>query len=238
MEIRNLIQQNESDLITLYAKLQSLINSHDPISIKIISAIKREYIPIIDTNSIKQNPTLSYFQKSIEVRNAFTKTIKKTRLPDFNIAYFNQTLTGWQNSTFTGNDVFYGSSTRFQGFTVGLSVPIWLKPYQSKISSASIQEKIASQNLEYYHLHLKTQYQSALNEYNKSLNTLTFYENKALKQSDLIFLNAQKAFKSGEIGYIEYSNALNQALTIQNNHLTSLLKFNLSVVTLEYISGQ
>lgn len=235
LEIRNLIQQNDADINIAAAKLQLLMNSSESVSVSKTTFTKKEFASNFDTSLVKQNPALAYYQKNILVNEAFTKTEKSKRMPDLSFGYFNQTLTGYQNTT--GTDRYFGSGYRFQGFTVGIAVPIWMKAMNAKINVASINEKIANQNYEFYNALLKNDYANAVQEFKKCERNLNFYEQTALKQADLILQNAQKAFKGGAVNYLEYSMALTKVLSIQNNHLDELLKYNLAIVRLEYVAG-
>jgi cobalt-zinc-cadmium resistance protein CzcA len=236
LEIRNAIQQNDAEIAISEAKLKTLINSPEPVTITKISFSKREYNEIADTSYIKQNPTIGLYTKNVLVNTAFTKTEKSRRLPDINLGYFNQSLTGFQN--INGTDRYFSASKRFQGFSVGIAVPIWLKADNARINVANINEKVAAQHLAYYQMLIGNDYNNALQELKKCERTLLFYEQTALKQADLIFNNAQKAFKSGAADYIEYSMALTKVLSIQNNHLNEILQYNLAVIKLEYYTGQ
>ena len=115
---------------------------------------------------------------------------------------------------------------------------MWMSAYNAKIASAQIHEKIADQNLKNYNAQLNNEYFSALQELKKCNTALLYYEQQALTQADNILKSAQKSYKSGDINYMEYSNALNKVLSIKNNHLDQLLKHNLAVIKIEFITGK
>ena len=66
---------------------------------------------------------------------------------------------------------------------------------------------------------------------------MNYYEESALSQSELILNNAQKAFKSGTIGYVEYVQAINQGVQIQSGWLEALKNYNQAIIHLEYLAG-
>ena len=235
-ETKNLIQQNEADIQITTSRLQLLLNTKATISLQQVNNIKIAYTSTEDSNRLNQNPMFDYFQKSILVSNAFTKTEKNKLLPELSIGYFNQSLQGFQNVN--GKEKYFDVYDRFQGINIGIAVPIWLKATNANIDAAKINEQIATQNLEYYQFQLNNDYSIALKEYQKCNLSLDYYEKTALIQAEQILLNAQKSFKGGVINYIEYTNALNKVLTIKNNHLNQLLNHNLAVIKLAYITGQ
>lgn len=235
-ENQNLMQQNEADIQILSSKLQLLLNSTTLITTTPLLFEKRTMLAIADTSLELQNPTMEYLKKSILVNSAFTKTEKNRRMPDLSIGYFNQSLRGIQN--INGTERYFGLTDRFQGVTLGLAVPMWMSAYNAKIASAQIHEKIADQNLKNYNAQLNNDYFSALQELKKCNTALLYYEQQALTQADNILKSAQKSYKSGDINYMEYSNALNKVLSIKNNHLDQLLKHNLAVIKIEFITGK
>ena len=72
----------------------------------------------------------------------------------------------------------------------------------------------------------------------KNKNTLDYYEKNALLNADLIIKQADKGFKSGEIGYVEYLQGLKSALAVKSGYLLGLNQYNQSVITLEFLLGK
>ena len=58
-----------------------------------------------------------------------------------------------------------------------------------------------------------------------------------LKNAELILVQAGKAYRGGEIGYIEYLQSLKNAIAIKSNYLQSLNLYNQSVVKIEFLLG-
>jgi heavy metal efflux system protein len=64
-----------------------------------------------------------------------------------------------------------------------------------------------------------------------------YYEQSGLTQAQVIQDNARRAFRAGEIGYVEFSLALQQALTIRFTYLDLLNQYNQSVLYGQYLVG-
>jgi cobalt-zinc-cadmium resistance protein CzcA len=58
-----------------------------------------------------------------------------------------------------------------------------------------------------------------------------------LAQAQLIQTNARRLFSSGDIGYVEFSLAIQQALTIRLTYLDLLNQYNQSVLYINYLAG-
>ncbi len=63
------------------------------------------------------------------------------------------------------------------------------------------------------------------------------YEQNALPTADIITQNALKSYQSGNMGYMEFSNGLNRALTIRTNYLTILHQYNQAIIAIEFLIG-
>ena len=93
-------------------------------------------------------------------------------------------------------------------------------------------------NFEQYQTNVQNQYSQYLQEYMQDKNTLEYYEKSALPNAELIIKQADKGFKYGEIGYVEYLQSIRTALTIKSNHLSSLNQYNQSIIKLEFLLGK
>jgi cobalt-zinc-cadmium resistance protein CzcA len=67
---------------------------------------------------------------------------------------------------------------------------------------------------------------------------MNYYETSALQNANRLMSHAKKAFRGGEIGYIEYLQALKNVIAIRSNYLTAIYQYDLSVIKLEYLLGK
>jgi cobalt-zinc-cadmium resistance protein CzcA len=156
-------------------------------------------------------------------------------LPNLEVGYFNQTLIGFQNTT--GTEDFYDKNKRFQGFLVGVSFPLWVAPQAARSKAAHYQVEAAQKNADYAKATLNQEFEQAQRELKKNAASLSFYETSALQNASLILSQASKAFRAGEIGYIEYLQSLRTATEIKTNYLMALQQHNLSVIKIEFLTG-
>jgi len=59
-----------------------------------------------------------------------------------------------------------------------------------------------------------------------------------IPRADLLLENAQKGYKNGKIHYIEYTNAIEQAINIKTDYLERLNKFNHIINHIEFLIGK
>ncbi len=234
-EINVLLQQNQSDIEIYRTQLQTLLNSESQIDISVNRLEVRKVL--LEAQSIEDNPTLAWFRQQIEVAEKEKSVEKSKMLPDLTLGYFNQSLNG-PNQDLDGRPIVFTPSDRFTGFQVGIAIPL----FSSRASIASIRAAdLKKQESEVRLLattnELDGRLRSLLQQYQKFQNSLEYFESNALPQADLILKQAQKGFESGDVGYVEYTQGLNRALSIQFNYLEILNQFNQTVIEIEFISG-
>ncbi len=233
MEIKNLGRLNDADIRISQTRLQALLKSDLPV---MAGDILVRQVPPEEMTSFQNNPQLDYLKQQVTISNQFKKVERNRIMPDLLFGYFNQSLTGVQN--INGQDTFYPRSTHFQGFELGLGIPLWFAPHVARSRAAAFQEEASRKNAEYFETTLNGAYTQALQEFDKNLASLDYYETSALINAELILTQARKAYRTGEIGYIEYLQSLRSALSIKSNYLISLNQYNQSIIKLEFLSGK
>ncbi len=236
LEVKNKLHQNLSD-IGIYARsFQNLLNT-DIYFIPSDTILKRAgNLPDIDSAGIGMNPSLGFIRQQVEVSRR-EKVLEQSRMmPDLSIGYFSQTIQGIQE--INNVPVTFGSGDRFNGIQAGISVPLWIVPFTSKVKAARINEEIAISDAEYYSRYLSSTYKSLLDEYKKYSGTVDFYEKQAVPESDLIIDQSSRSYKAGALDYLDYVISLSRALEIKQNYLDALNNFNQTIINIEYIRGQ
>jgi len=236
-EIKAMLQQNLSDIEIYQTQLQTLLNVESPVDITVGKLEVRESTVLLDTTSIANNPTLAWFRQQIEVAER-EKLVEKSRLlPDLTVGYFNQSLNG-PNQDLDGNPVTFSSSDRFTGFQVAIAIPLFgAKAQGSVIKAAELRKQESEARLQAITNELQGRFRSLFQQYQKFQTSLDYYEQNALPQAELILKQAQRGFESGEIGYVEYIQGLNRALTVRFNYLDILNQYNQTIIEIEFISG-
>ena len=230
LEIKNRLQQNEADSYILQTRLQVLVKSTD------LVAATDDFVKLtLSAGSVENNPTLLYEMQQTNISKQVLRVERNKFLPNLEVGYFNQTLIGFQNTT--GTEDFYDKNKRFQGFLVGVSFPLWIAPQAARSKAAHYQVEAAQKNADYAKATLNQEFEQAQRELKKNAASLSFYESSALQNASLILSQASKAFRAGEIDYIEYLQSLRTAIEIKTNYLMALQQHNLSVIKIEFRTG-
>lgn len=235
-ELRNRQNQNEADIRILENRLQVYLYAPEAVTTAEDTLKKLPFVPTSDSASVTQNPLLRYFASQVKQTEASTK-LEKTRLwPDFTVGYFNQTLYGTPN--YQKPEIVAGSTSRFQGVSFGLAIPIWAKPQLAKIRYAEAQKNASSAQLDVNRKNLEGQYAQAIQEYQKWKSSLAYFETTALPTARTLNESALKSYKSGNIGYVEFLQGMNRAVQLETEYLQLLNQYNQSILQIEFLTGK
>lgn len=235
-EVKNQLRQNASDQLTYNAQLKVLLNATDEVTFAVEPFVPLETTLLHDADQVSNNPQLA-LQRSLREVAAQEKRVEANRaLPDISIGYFSQTLIGVQ-TLLDGTDQTYTSSDRFSGFTLGIAVPLWFAPANSRIKAAGARSEAARYQAEYLDRQLHGEWNEAVQQFEKFRNSLDYYRSSAMPNANLLIQQSTIAFRAGEISQADFRLNVQQALSIQESYIQTVLYYNQSIHTLEFLSG-
>jgi cobalt-zinc-cadmium resistance protein CzcA len=179
---------------------------------------------VLVQNNIDSNKLLNHPQIEIHnLKNDYIKqdiSLQKTKLlPEISVGYFNQQIDNVRG---------------FEGFEVGLSIPLWFVPEANNISISKIEYDKSINNLEYLKRNYYNKYTSILRKLEQIQERIKYFEDVGIRNVEENILLTTKLFNSGEIEYIEYIQNLNDALNIKKEYLATLLKYNQIIAEINY----
>jgi cobalt-zinc-cadmium resistance protein CzcA len=206
-----------------YTALRLLLQTEDVIQIDTLMSLKRPQptrmlAPVISEN----NPLLNVLKQQIVTSRIQTRIEQSNKLPDWRVGVLNQSI-----------ERRYG----FTALHLGMSLPIFTKAYNARIEAARVHEQIKETQLNYASRQLTTELEMAREQQRSLTATLDYYENFALPQAELIEKTALTAYTSGEVGYVEFFGAIQQAYQFREEYLTQLLDFDLNLIRIEELMG-
>ena len=236
MEISNQLQQLIADKAILNRQLQTLLNT-GTIRYPADTILRRiDFAPTTEQSALSANPSVGYINQQVQVSHLEKRLELSRTLPDFSIGYFSQTMKGEQEVN--GVPRSFGPGDRFNGIQAGISIPLWVAPFASKVKAAKIKEQVASTNAEYYTKSLQANYQSLIDEFKKYLRSIDYYEKQAIPEANLIIDQSTRAYKAGALDYLDYVLSLGRALTIKQNYLDAINSCNQTIINIEFITGK
>ena len=180
------------------------------------------YMSVLDSKSLANNPLLQYSMQNAEVSKANVGVEKSQFLPKFNLTYGRQIV----------DDV-----SGFNTYQAGISIPLWFFPQKARVKAAKADAMVA----ENQYLEQKAITESRISQLLKSLEktqkTLDYYQEGALLLAEEQISTAELASKEGEIDYVNYITILNSAIRIKQNHLQFINQYNQQAIELQYQLG-
>jgi len=232
--IKALLMQNQADIRIYQSRLQTLLNENTPVDVS-TDVLTPLQLPAYDTSSLSGNPLLNFYKQQVTVAEKQKLLSKNHALPDLMIGYFNQTLIGTPvqlNSTELAT-----RSTRFQGFSAGISIPLWIGPHLAKIKVANAQQQMAESEFELQQKTMQGLWIEVLQDIQKYQDVIAYYQDASLPNATLLITQSQRAYQGGEIGYLEYLQGLRTATEIRTGYINAVNNYNQAVIHLEYLIG-
>lgn len=183
------------------------------------TALKRLTLKAIDQST---HPGIIYFDDAISLSNRELSLQKQKLLPDLNASVFQAINNG-------------GGTESYSGFQVGVAIPLWFGSQRSKIAAAKTETSILESEQNNYKIQLDSKYkalQSDLEQLNEELN---YYESSGKNLAKETLFYAVKAFQGGEINFLQYTQILENAKSIESNYLDALFKYNMTVLDANYL---
>ncbi|MBA4054613.1 MAG: hypothetical protein C0490_07870 [Marivirga sp.] len=235
LQAKTLLRQNEADIAIYRKRLQTLLNSATEPDVE-LSELTPRPLPIPDSTAVLNNPQLEWYRQQITVAEKEKSVEKNLMAPDLTFGFFSQTLIG--TPTAENSTALATKSDRFQGFQVGISFPLWFRPQTARVKAAEYNRLSTQSRYQQEQRNYKGELTSLSQEVSKLGNSLTYYTSSGLPQAKLILKQSNLAFRGGEIGYVEYIQALNTAADLRAGYLETLNNYNQAVINLEYLLGQ
>src|SRR5690606_22740518 len=122
-ELLQLIRQNEALIRVERSKMRIMLNLNDDFAISDTTFTPLPALAVRDLAQIRQNANVKLAQQELEVAKANTRVERSALMRDVTAGYFIQSMRGMQDVN--GTPVNYGGSLQFQGFSVGIGIPIF-----------------------------------------------------------------------------------------------------------------
>jgi len=180
---------------------------------------------IINSDSLEQlisnHPGLLLKQVNAKIADRNIKWEQAALSPSIYAGYFSQQIDNVKG---------------FQGWEIGISMPLWFLPNQKKIKVAKIEREIADNNLHFTKKYLLKETETLLDHFKMLSEKINYYEISVLKREDVLIRNANILYQNGEIGYIEYIQNVESALKIRQIYIEYLRNYNETVIKLNYLN--
>lgn len=206
----------EAQRSTLMSTLSTLNGGKDidGIIAKLGNAYPITRVPesIDKTVIMKRDPQYAAALAGVEAAKSMVKVEKRSRIPGFSIGYEHESE-GDEN---------------FNGFSIGLTLPVWGRGHQIKASTLEAEASLMDTEL------ALTRRVAEMNGDRKQLDTLRHimdeYEPVVNEKSNYELLH--KALKAGQITFLTYIEESNYFIAAKRDYLDTLYEYNLILTRL------
>lgn len=235
-EVLSKHHQANAELNGISKRLQFLMGVKDPVQFPITALDSFTPVASADSAKLKENPRALYLEQQIAIAESERKLAANSALPEFKVGYFNQTLYG---SPLAENSLqLAGPADRFQGFQVGLSIPLWFSPEVNRNKAASINREVKSLEYDNYLNSLQSEYDKTLLNLQASRNLIEYYFISALPNAVLIETQSMKSYELGDIDFTTHLSNIQQTIAIQEGYLNALNDYNTYLLYLDYLMAE
>ena len=172
----------------------------------------------------EEQPDYKASAHRLNASDYFLKEAKSNILPDIRFGIYTQD---------------YGSGYNFNGFEVGLSIPLWI-PFEQKgkikIAKARQSEIIWQQNE--IKLNMKKQIEYAWHNYSVSQSIINRYNETLKEKAQRLQSLSLRAYQLGEIDLLNLLNAQQTYLRSEQHYISALRDYYLQLVALEQFLDQ
>lgn len=235
-ELLQQIKQNEAMIKVEHSRMRILLNLEDDFTITETAFTPLAAIAVRDSAQVKKNANVQLAMQELEVAKAGSKVERSVLMPDFTAGYFIQSMRGMQDVN--GSPVNYDSSLQFQGFSVGVGIPIFAGSGSARIRAAKTNVEVQQMNADYLQAQLQGEFQQQLEQLTTFESLVNYYNATALPNADIIVNNSSKAYMNGDISYVEYMQGLETALDIRTNYINAVNNHNQAVIYLQFLLNQ
>ncbi|MDR2910665.1 MAG: TolC family protein [Bacteroidales bacterium] len=162
-----------------------------------------------------KNPVLQYVRREIEIGQQQVKLNTALGLPKFNAGYMSEKVDG----------------ERYQGITVGVSVPLWEN--RNRVKQAKAQVRAAEKTLEDTKIQFYSNLQNLFVKSSRLRQNALQYRHALSAYSNNAFL--QKALDAGELSLLNYLLEIEYYYDAMNNMMEAERDFNLSLAELSAV---
>ncbi len=124
----------------------------------------------------------------------------------------------------------------FNGYSVGLEIPLWIKPYHKYQQAMKVEVDRATHLLQDYEKRRTARQAELEARLEKYAASLQYFETEGLPSAQEIQQVASESYYAGEVDYMDYTKSLEIAARTYIQYLQDLNQYNQTFITLFYLA--
>lgn len=177
-------------------------------------------VNLSDTALINKHPVLQLLQQQLIAKQLTIKAEQAKAQPSFNLGINAQSLD-------KERQFYYGS--------VGINIPLFKTGIKARTQAATIETQIVKKELDKAQQEILTTFLQQQLLQQQFTDLLNYYKTEGLPTAETIINTAQRSYKAGDIGYIEYIQNVKDAIKIKTDYVTALSNYNQTIIQINYL---
>lgn len=200
-------------------KLRSLIQTDS------LFEVPMQNLNLVEVKEIIPDSTagIKLMKMQTEYQNAMLRVERNRLYPDFSLSYFN------------GTNSFEGSKN-YQGFQVGLAIPIFFSQQNARIKAGKIAVDISENMKTNDLLTLRAKNNSLMSELRKYQESIDYYNTTGKQLGEEIIRTTQRAYSLGDIDFFQFAVSIENALSITREYFSNVSKYNNLALEINYLT--
>jgi cobalt-zinc-cadmium resistance protein CzcA len=221
LQISNKLQQAESDYAIALQKLNLWLATD--IFYSVPDSFEENEVTVLGLGAnLERHPELELSQRRIDEAEANYNAARAELLPKLNLQGGLQQVNG---------------DNGFYTYQAGISVPLFSGTQRSQAKAAKIDSEIAKTNADYTQRQLQSEFQQAVQAYQKWKTSWQFYRDKALPLAEEQRKGALLAYKEGAVDYAAFTQIIRDAINTEMDALDALDNYLDALFELQYFQN-
>lgn len=231
LEMANVKSEAENQQL----QLMSLLNSDQPV-------LPAEHHLIAISNPMsadftyQQTADAQYQQDRILALDREVKCAKTGYAPSLSLTLRTQAqISSWDPYHIDRQRFTEGN---FFGFEIGVGVPLFYGATKAKVRAAKKDREVAELEMQQERKEKERDYRLCYNRFQNAAKRMAYYNGENLSKSKDIVSLSTTEYENGEISYVEYVNALQEAIDMHLKHADVINEYNEAVIALLGLSNR
>ena len=215
-------------------ELMALLNTDQPVLPAESYLIALES-PVSGTFNYQQTADAQYQQDRLKALDKEVKCAKTGYAPSLSLTLRTQALISSWDPYHIDRQRF--TEGNFFGFEIGVGVPLFYGATKAKVKAAKKDREVAELEMQQERREKERDYRLGYNRFQNAAKRMAYYNGENIsKAKDIVRLSTAE-YESGEISYVEYANALQEAIDMGMKHADVINEYNEAALALLGLSN-
>ena len=230
LEMANVKSEAENKQLELMA----LLNTDQPVLPAESHLIALES-PVSGTFNYLQTADALYQQDRLKALDKEVKCAKTGYAPSLSLTVRTQALISSWDPYHIDRQRF--TEGNFFGFEIGVGVPLFYGATKAKVKAAKKNREVAELEMQQERREKECDYRLGYNRFQNAAKRMAYYNGENISKAKEIVRLSTAEYESGEISYVEYANALQEAIDMGMKHADVINEYNEAALALLGLSN-